>query len=264
MPEQATAYLEGRDTAIPQYHLVRKALPSGAAVMHTTEGAPSLNAAEGLANYTTTRTSYGSYHDATDYSGTLKIGRFEWQMFGEGTGGNRWAYHHAFCCRTTDWTKMPEGDIASMLVDGAEAVANYSAWLIASHGIAVPARRITKAQYHNQEPGFISHGELDPSRRSDPGADFPWDDFLSRYEAVAGVVTGRNPNTADLPLPGFADAMNEVAELYLAHRRQPATEHELAQWRSELHRYFYGDKTHESPLSVLQFINWTLHQETRP
>ena len=29
--------------------------------------------------------------------------------------------------------------------------------------------------------GFISHGERDPGRRSDPGAGFPWDEFLERF-----------------------------------------------------------------------------------
>jgi hypothetical protein len=42
----------------------------------------------------------------------------------------------------------------------------------------IPARRITVGDVANEVPGIISHKALDPTRRKDPGANFPWDRFL--------------------------------------------------------------------------------------
>lgn len=56
-----------------------------------------------------------------------------------------------------------------------------AAWVKAETGVSVPARRITRAEYLARRPGFISHAELDPGRRSDPGDEFPWDQFLRLF-----------------------------------------------------------------------------------
>lgn len=98
---------------------------------------------------------------------------------------------------------------------------------VATYGIRV--RRINLAQYHRGESGLIAHGDLDPTRRTDPGANFPWATFLTmiREEDEDMLHQGdRNedvrvlqrllteyrellsePERAKVPSPGQADAI---------------------------------------------------------
>jgi hypothetical protein len=66
----------------------------------------------------------------------------------------------------------------------AAAAAEATAWLKTVHGITVPAVRVTRTQSDQGRPGFISHGERDPGRRTDPGATFPWDAFLDHFRTL--------------------------------------------------------------------------------
>src|SRR5690606_6636543 len=54
-------------------------------------------------------------------------------------------------------------------------------WVERTRKIKVPAKRISKADSDRGLPGFIAHGTRDPGRRSDPGADFPWGEFLAAF-----------------------------------------------------------------------------------
>lgn len=65
-------------------------------------------------------------------------------------------------------------------------------------GTVIPARRITEKQARGKVPGFISHGELDPGRRSDPGAHYPWVAFLARYAELTRDL-GTTPDGAFNP-----------------------------------------------------------------
>lgn len=43
----------------------------------------------------------------------------------------------------------------------------------------IPVRRIDYKDWLKGEKGYISHSELDPERRSDPGANFPWEKLFT-------------------------------------------------------------------------------------
>lgn len=160
--------------------------PSGAIVVHTPENIVDLrppdDGAENVARFISTRTdAAGSYHSIADSDSVVRVGRYEWQMFGEGTGGNRWALHLAGACKAHQWETLPEWWVVATIRNMAREARQMADWVHQETGVFVPAEPITAAQYRRGEPGFISHGELDPGRRSDPGKEFPWDQFLADY-----------------------------------------------------------------------------------
>lgn len=45
------------------------------------------------------------------------------------------------------------------------------------------AKLLTKDESEKESAsGFISHARRDPERRSDPGEEFPWEDFFEEYK----------------------------------------------------------------------------------
>jgi len=130
-------------------------------------------------------------------------------------------------------------------------------------GIIIPARRISATEYRNGVAGFIPHGDIDPNRRSDPGAEFPWDHFLDSYEEH--MVAINTPDDTDRPTRYTSitldDARAELNNLYRAYTGTGPTAGELAAWTQDLARriYWYG----EDPFFTLQFIEWKLHEQTR-
>lgn len=81
---------------------------------------------------------------------------------------------------------------------GARATADAIRDLKTCLGIDVPLARITRKQALARKPGFIGHGETDPTRRSDPGPDFPWFRFLAM---VRDELNGPATTTPARPAP---------------------------------------------------------------
>ena len=177
-------YLEAHPPARHQYRWPRRMPPSGAIVVHTAENTPDLDGpdggAEGVARFISTRTDAGSYHTVVDADSIVRVVPYDAEAYGEGTGGNSHALHLSFATRTTTWDDLEPSRLIAMIHNGAKAAADMARWLD-PHGKATPALRITAAGYRRGYAGFISHAELDPTRRSDPGASFPWGAFLDRY-----------------------------------------------------------------------------------
>jgi len=46
-------------------------------------------------------------------------------------------------------------------------------------------RRLNREEWLAGKQGFISHAELDPSRRTDPGMNFPWEQFFTLIKGKA-------------------------------------------------------------------------------
>lgn len=179
-------YLEANPPARRQFRNPRRAKATGAIVVHTAESTTDLvlpdHGAEGVARFISRRTdAAGSYHTVVDSDSIVEVGEYWWEMFGEGTGGNRWCLHLSFACQAAQWSTLPSRWVFGALDNGGVAAADMARWVAKTERITVPATHITPAQYRAGQPGFIGHGELDPGRRSDPGKHFPWDAFLDSY-----------------------------------------------------------------------------------
>lgn len=199
-----SAYLEDHPPARSQFRPTRRAKVTGAIVAHTAENTtdqwPPDGGAEGVARFIARRTDGpGSYHTVVDSDSIVRVGRYEWEMFHEGTGGNRWSLGLSFACQANQWATLPGAWVNGAIDNGARAAADMATWVRSTVGIEIPPRRITPAQYRAGAPGFIGHGELDPGRRHDPGARFPWSMFLAQFahhtnQGVPPMPTTKNPH----------------------------------------------------------------------
>lgn len=193
-------FLNTRKLASPQYRSPRRNKVTGAIAVHTAESVLDSigpdTGAENVADWMTRRTDPGSYHDLVDSDSIVNLVDYGDEAFHDGTGGNRWSLGLSFACRTTDWAGMSDKQRRGFITNGAKAAARMAAYVKAETGVVVPAKRITAAQYRAGQPGFVSHAELDPGRRSDPGnkaGQFPWDDFLAEFATQYAALTGGKP-----------------------------------------------------------------------
>lgn len=189
-PVSPLPYLLEHEPARDQYRIGRREQPSGVCVVHTAENAPDFVAfdggAEAVARWIVTRDTPGSYHDLVDSDSAIQLVPYDYEAYGDGTGSNRHAWHGSVATRADVWPLAPKvwRDGAIRRLAGRAAV--YAAWVRTRRGIIVPARRITREESELRKPGFISHAERDPARRSDPGKHFPWDQFFYEFEVARG------------------------------------------------------------------------------
>lgn len=182
-------YLEDHPPARSQFRRTRRAEVTGAIVVHTAESTPDLtlpdDGAESVANFISRRTDGpGSYHSIVDSDSTVHVGEYSWEMFGEGKGGNRWALHLSFATEAHLWAEMKNGWTVGAIDQAAAECVRMAEWVRETVGVEIPAKRITRPEYFDGKPGFISHAEIDPGRRSDPGRDFPWVALLDRFQGL--------------------------------------------------------------------------------
>lgn len=179
------AYLVDNPPRRSQYRRPRRAAPSGLIVVHTAESTPDTIAtdggAEAVARFIRNRSDPGSYHDLVDSDSVLNLVPYDAEAFGDGTGSNPHAYSVSVATTAAWWPLAPKAWREGAVRNAARAARGYAMWLQARSGIVIPARRVTRGESERRVPGFISHAERDPTRRSDPGRAFPWDDFLAFY-----------------------------------------------------------------------------------
>lgn len=158
--------------------------PTGAIVIHTTEGAYT-KGIQGLIDFVIRRDSAGSYHGVADRHQAATLVDLADEAYGVRYGANRIGTHLSYAYKARDWGKRPDTERA-MLLQGAA----WASWAMDEirrrWGITVPVSRITADQFWDGHPGFISHAELDPKRRTDPGGGFPWGSFLQEIRAFQG------------------------------------------------------------------------------
>lgn len=196
-----TAYLIEHPPAQRQFR-ERGTTPSGVFVIHTAESTPDWvgddTGAEGVARFIQGRADFGSYHQLCDSDSIILLVPLHMQAYGDGTGSNPHAIHISAATQAAKWDQAPAEWRRETVINMGVAAARSARWLEREHGIKVPARRISRPESEDRKPGFISHGERDPGRRTDPGASFPWDLFLESYEDAL--------NPPD-PTPNITDAL---------------------------------------------------------
>lgn len=176
------AYLRRHQPRRSQFRSPRRQKPSGVTVLHTAENVMDSvgpdTGAEAVAKFILNRDSPGSYHDLVDSDSGLYLVRYSDEAFQDGTGSNPHALSISFALRTSDWRRLTPAKRTAFLRQGAQAFARQQAWLKANDYPTTPLKRITRAQSAAGIAGIVTHADRDPGRRSDPGADFPWADFL--------------------------------------------------------------------------------------
>lgn len=153
-------------------------------VMHCTAGLEDLDmrgpddSAERTARYAATTNRAVSWHSGSDSDGVVELLPPDHTAF-HCKGFNSGSYGHEISKSDMTWRDEPKDWVEATLLHAA----SHLGPMAKAHGI--PLRMIkaheAKAAYDRQIPslgGFVSHSELDPSRRRDPGLDFPWKRFF--------------------------------------------------------------------------------------
>lgn len=162
---------------------------SGLCVIHTAENISALKGrdlgAENVAAFTLSRDTYGSYHVIVDADSRVDMVPWEFEAF-HCRPTNRFSAGISLAVMAADWPKLykvehGQSDRGHVIIDqAARAAADFVEHAQQEHGITVPTTRIPLKDALVGKPGFIAHGDTDPSRRSDPGKDFDWDYFFNR------------------------------------------------------------------------------------
>jgi hypothetical protein len=193
-------YLIDHPPRIRQYRSPRRAKPSGLIVVHTAEWFPDESGpdsgAENCAGFIVRRTNYGSYHHLVDSDSIIQLVRFGDEAFHDATGSNPYSYGVSAATQAAKWNTVGTKWRQATVLNMARGSARYARWVKSNYGILIPAKRVTRAESENRKPGFISHAERDPARRTDPGKLFPWTMFLNEYAREMGSKT---PTVTTLP-----------------------------------------------------------------
>jgi len=179
-------YLEDNPPRRDQFRSGRREPVRSVIVVHTAEsGTDRFGAdprAENVARFIRDRADAGSYHLIGDADSIVQLVRFENEAFQDGSGSNPWAIGISLAMNAADWGGLSTSRRAQF-TDTAAQMASIAARWLTDRGLPLPeARHLTKTQSElSGASGFISHARRDPTRRSDPGAGFPWSDFFQRY-----------------------------------------------------------------------------------
>lgn len=151
-------------------------------VVHTAEGVIDLTppdlSAEALANYGATTTRSVSWHSSVDSDSIIPMlpdTYTAWHVrnYNSESLGVEIAYRASLWGNNLTYEEF-------VLANLSDVVAR---WCL-DHEI--PAVRLTMAQVNEGAKGIVSHATLDPLRRTDPGALFPWPKFLELVSQKIG------------------------------------------------------------------------------
>jgi hypothetical protein len=179
--------LEHRNPAGDNFYTTRRG-STLAVVVHVTAGLQGLptgadRSAEDTARYASTVADRQvSWHSGSDRDSFLQLLPDSYTAF-QCHGYNSRTVGHEISKRDTTW-----GDESPLWVDPTlhEAAACLAP---RTKALGIPIRHATKAELDHAiatdgpPVGFVSHADLDPTRRRDPGKDFPWGKFLALFAA---------------------------------------------------------------------------------
>lgn len=175
----------------------RNEKPSGLIVVHTAESTPDWvghdSGAEAVAQFIQGRTDFGSYHVVVDSDSILPLVPFSLAAYGDGTGSNEFAIHISAATQAHKWNSAPKEWREETARNMGVAAGRAALWYKNRHNGEIPAWRVSREESEQRLPGFISHAERDPARRSDPGKDFPWSIMFEEFKQTVNPPA-KTPN----------------------------------------------------------------------
>ena len=194
-------YLDDNTPRQRQFRERRGSKPMQAVVVvHTAENNPDLhgvdNGAENVADFIRTRTSYGSYHVVGDRDTIIRLQTNNLTVYHD-TSSNNWSTSLSGAMQGVNWSSLT-GTLREQWIESFVTMMVIQGQDLQRRGVGLPAARLlSRSQAHaTGASGFIGHGHMDPSRRSDPGRDFPWTEILKRY--AEAVKTEYRPSIGSL------------------------------------------------------------------
>lgn len=191
-------YFEKHRQRYQQWRAIRRngrtAIPQ--VVVHTYEAPAGRSAADG-AKYLLTRSTPGSYHWLADaLGGYLHLAPWSAETW-HCVPSNNWSTGISMMAYADQWHRITATQRRNLVNGAALGAHRFSRWCVSQGKGAVPARRITRAQAMAGAHGFISHGEMDPGRRHDPGAGFPWAEFFAEFRRLEAGPRGSAPTPGE-------------------------------------------------------------------
>jgi|DEB0MinimDraft_6_1074348.scaffolds.fasta_scaffold12480_4 N-acetyl-anhydromuramyl-L-alanine amidase AmpD len=146
-------------------------------VVHTAEGGRS---AVGIAKYLSTTDRTASAHVVIDDKEIVELVPDDFTAF-HCRGSNSKSLGLEIAYFADKWGEDPVYEEAVIALS-----ASWCAEKADAHNI--PMERVTIDEWNAGKKGFISHAECDPSRRTDPGANFDWDKFFAYMKGMVNNV----------------------------------------------------------------------------
>lgn len=143
-----------------------------AIVLHITAGLEDLDlrgvdhSAEATARYASNTSVKVSWHAGVDSDSIVRLlpdHYTAWHCKGMNSGGLGLEISKTH----TDWRTVPRDWVRATLANAAVVCSEWS------EKFKIPQRLLTRAQAVRGVKGFVYHSTMDPTRRSDPGANFP-------------------------------------------------------------------------------------------